>query len=173
MSSGGAQDKLGKGDGMKTTALLLSLGAATAGGILWLAWPRNDSTRPVQPLTVDTAQGQALYQANCAACHGDGLQGAADWRRPGPDGVFPPPPHDQTGHTWHHGDALLFNYTKLGGQAMMARSGGGGKSGMPGFGATLSDAQIWDILAYIKSTWPPRVRAVQAERTKAERAGGR
>ena len=43
---------------------------------------------------------------------------------------------------------------------------------MPGFGATLSDQQIWDVLAYIKSTWPPRVRAFQDERTTAERAQG-
>lgn len=158
---------------MRTTVLVLGVGAAIVGAVLWLAWPRSDSAWPVQPATVDIAQGQALYQANCAACHGDRLQGAGDWRRVGPDGVFPPPPHDQTGHTWHHGDALLFNYTKLGGQAIMDRGGAGGKSGMPGFGATLSDAQIWDVLAYIKSTWSPRVRAMQAERTQAERARGR
>ncbi|EPX77552.1 Cytochrome c family protein [Litoreibacter arenae DSM 19593] len=39
---------------------------------------------------------------------------------------------------------------------------------MPGFGDQLSDTEIWNIIAYIKSTWPDRVRANQAERTAAE-----
>lgn len=44
-------------------------------------------------------------------------------------------------------------------------------SGMPGFGEQLSDEDIWNILAYIKSTWPERIRVIQAERTAAEEAG--
>lgn len=43
-------------------------------------------------------------------------------------------------------------------------------SGMPGFEAVLSDAEIRDVLEYIKSTWPDRERAAQAARTEA--AGG-
>jgi mono/diheme cytochrome c family protein len=62
----------------------------------------------------------------------------------------------------------LFDYTKLGGKAALARQGVDFKSGMPGFGDQLSDAQIWNILAYIKSTWPNRQREVQAERSAAE-----
>jgi len=39
---------------------------------------------------------------------------------------------------------------------------------MPGFGDELTDAQIWNILAFIKSTWPDRQREVQAARSEAE-----
>ena len=38
------------------------------------------------------------------------------------------------------------------------------KSGMPGFGETLTDAEIWDVLAYIRESWPPRERKAQASR---------
>ena len=48
---------------------------------------------------------------------------------------------------------------------VLAAQGVDFNSGMPGFGDQLSDGEIWDILAYIKSTWPERERATQAERT--------
>ena len=101
------------------------------------------------------AQGRALYDANCASCHGATLEGAPDWRSPGPDGMLPAPPHDASGHTWHHPDQMLFDITKRGTAAVV---GGGYKSGMPGFGGALTDAEIRATLAYIKSTWPRRVR---------------
>lgn len=74
--------------------------------------------------------------------------------------MLPAPAHDETGHTWHHDDGLLFRCTKLGGAAFMAERGATGvRSGMPGFGDRLSDAEIRDVLAYIKSRWPEDVRA--------------
>ena len=121
----------------------------------------------------DIAAGRALYGEYCAACHGANLEGQPNWREAGPDGTFPAPPHDATGHTWHHGDRLLFDYTRLGGQEMLRRMGAGdAKSGMPAFGDRLSDDQIRDILAFIRSTWPERIRAAQAQRTAAERQAG-
>jgi mono/diheme cytochrome c family protein len=72
-------------------------------------------TMPVMPTAVDIAQGKALYAESCASCHGANLEGQPDWRTPGPDGRLPAPPHDETGHTWHHPDRVLFQYTKLGG----------------------------------------------------------
>jgi len=119
-----------------------------------------------QPEAVDIQAGGRLYAENCASCHGADLEGQPEWRTPGPDGRFPAPPHDESGHTWHHGDAMLFDYTRLGGQAALAESGVKGyDSGMPAFGERLSDREIWNILAYIKSTWPDRIRGVQAERS--------
>jgi len=121
----------------------------------------------------DAGRGRDLYDANCATCHGAKLQGQPDWRTSGADGVLPAPPHDVTGHTWHHGDRVLFDYTKLGGAATLERSGVTGfASGMPAFGDQLSDTQIIDILAYIKSTWTDRERAVQQERTASEQLDG-
>lgn len=116
----------------------------------------------------DIMRGAALYQAQCAACHGAELEGQPDWQVPGPDGVLPAPPHDETGHTWHHDNGLLFDYTRRGGEAALAARGiTGFTSGMPAFGDTLSDDEIWDILAYIRSTWSAEVQAIQAARNPA------
>ena len=113
----------------------------------------------------DIAAGEVLYAENCAACHGAALEGQPDWRSPGADGVLPAPPHDETGHTWHHDNALLFEYTQLGGdKALEARGVTGFTSGMPAFGETLSDDEIWNILAFIRSTWPERVQQMQTAR---------
>jgi mono/diheme cytochrome c family protein len=113
----------------------------------------------------DIVAGQSLYADNCASCHGVNLEGQPNWRTPDTDGVLPAPPHDGTGHTWHHGDDLLFEYTKLGGAAAMALRGVSGfNSGMSSFGETVTDDEIWDIHAYIRSTWSKRERNVQASR---------
>lgn len=112
--------------------------------------------------------GAALYAENCASCHGAKLEGQPDWRSPDENGVLPAPPHDKSGHTWHHGDKMLFLYTKFGGQALMEARGIAMNSGMPGFRDTLSDDEITAILDYIKSTWPERERAFQAQRTAEE-----
>ena len=104
--------------------------------------------------------GSQVYTAQCSRCHGVKLQGQPDWKTRNPDGVLPAPPHDSTGHTWHHSDQLLFDYTKSGGQALMPQ---GVKSGMPAFGAVLNDDDVWAVLAYIKSTWPPEIQKRQAQ----------
>jgi mono/diheme cytochrome c family protein len=119
-------------------------------------------------LAQDTALGRDLYGQHCAVCHGADLEGAADWRQPGPDGRLPAPPHDETGHTWHHGDAMLFDYTRRGGQAFLDDLGVSFDSGMPPFGDILNKAEIETILAFIRSTWPMEMGAFQAERTAAE-----
>ncbi len=105
-------------------------------------------------------EGKALYAETCAACHGANLEGQPNWRSPGPDGRLPAPPHDASGHTWHHPDEVLFRITKLGTAAVV---GNGYESNMPGFGDQLTDAQIEAIFTYIKSTWPEELREDQAE----------
>ena len=105
------------------------------------------------------ALGKAVYAKSCAACHGANLEGEKNWKQRKPDGTFGAPPHDPTGHTWHHTDALLFRITKHGGAAVAPA---GFKSGMPGFKEQLSDREIWAVLAFIKSRWSPRERQVQA-----------
>ena len=113
----------------------------------------------------DLTNGQTLYAVQCASCHGANLEGQPDWRTPDENGVLPAPPHDETGHTWHHDNQLLFEYTRLGGEeTLSARGITGFASGMPGFGDALTDEEIWDILAYIRSTWPERVQEIQAGR---------
>ena len=119
--------------------------AASAGGMK--ADPRDAK---------QVAQGKQVYADHCAACHGAGLEGQPDWRRRKPDGKLPAPPHDASGHTWHHSDAQLFDITKRGTAAI---AGPGYQTDMREFGSLLSDAEIWAALAYIKSTWPPEIRA--------------
>ncbi|MDD9992855.1 MAG: cytochrome c [Rhodospirillales bacterium] len=114
-------------------------------------------------------RGAPLYAEHCASCHGKDLEGAPNWRRIGPDGLYPAPPHDETGHTWHHGDRLLFDYTKLGGEvALDMRGVTDFESGMPGFTEVLTDIEIHDILAFIMSTWPDAVRRHQEQITRQE-----
>ncbi|MEZ8006854.1 MAG: cytochrome c [Amylibacter sp.] len=109
--------------------------------------------------------GQILYTNNCASCHGAKLEGQPNWQSLNSDGILPAPPHDATGHTWHHDNELLFEYTKLGGKgALAARGITDFNSGMPAFGGVISDEDIWDTLAFIKSTWPEREQDAQASR---------
>ena len=110
------------------------------------------------------SQGRQLYADHCAACHGAELEGQPDWRLPLPSGRLPAPPHDATGHTWHHPDDVLFRIVKEGTAAIV---GGGYESDMPGFGDVLSDAKIHAVLAYIKSTWPERERSYQENVSQA------
>ena len=100
------------------------------------------------------ALGATLYDYHCAACHGANLEGEPNWRERDADGYLPAPPHDVSGHTWHHPDQQLFEITKYGTEAMV---GGNYRSNMGGFGEVLTDDEILAVLAYIKSTWPPRV----------------
>ena len=113
----------------------------------------------------DIAAGRTLYAEHCAACHGADLEGQANWQSQNEDGTMPAPPHDESGHTWHHDNALLFEYTKLGGAAALeARGIAGFKSGMPGFGEAMTDDEIWDVLAFIRSTWSERIKEIHSGR---------
>ncbi len=100
--------------------------------------------------------GRVLYADNCASCHGSKLEGeTANWRQRNSNGTLPAPPHDETGHTWHHGDALLFDIIKFGGKSDEAN---GFISNMPAFKDDLSDLEIHNILAFIKSSWPVSIQ---------------
>ncbi|KAE9625889.1 c-type cytochrome [Parasedimentitalea maritima] len=121
-----------------------------------------------QPAGSNVKHGAVLYSENCASCHGANLVGQPSWPTPDENGYLPAPPHDRSGHTWHHGDILLFNYTKQGGQGAMERLGVTGmKSEMPGFESSLSDTDIWGTIAFFKSTWPKREQKIQEMRTQA------
>ncbi|MFQ5566386.1 MAG: c-type cytochrome [Paracoccaceae bacterium] len=118
----------------------------------------------------DLSRGRQLYADNCASCHGADLEGQSDWKRRLSTGRMPAPPHDASGHTWHHPDRVLFDITKLGPAAII---GGGYESDMPGFADSLTDAEIRVVLDYIKSTWPERERQFQVERTRADQEARR
>ena len=101
---------------------------------------------------------------HCASCHGANLEGQPNWRIRMSNGRLPAPPHDASGHTWHHPDDLLFGIVKFGVVPPYAPENY--QSDMPAFKDKLSDAQIKSILEYIKSTWPKEILAEQQEITK-------
>ena len=103
------------------------------------------------------ALGRQIYDEACASCHGEKLGGQPDWRVRLEDGRLPAPPHDASGHTWHHPDRQLFDMTKVGLRALSGLEDY--ETDMPAFQGTLSDDEIWAVLAYIKSTWPAEIRA--------------
>lgn len=114
----------------------------------------------------EVREGRVLYVEHCASCHGADLQGQPEWRSPDVNGLYPAPPHDETGHTWHHDDAILTDYITRGGQAVLDDMNVDFISGMPGFGSVLDASEIEAILDYIKSTWPERIRETQAQRSQ-------
>ncbi len=104
------------------------------------------------------AEGEAVYLAHCASCHGTRLEGQKNWRVALPDGGYPAPPHDGSGHTWRHSDRQLFEGPKFGDGFSAAP---GSIPHMPAFENVLSDDDIWVALAFVKSRWPSELQARQ------------
>ncbi len=100
------------------------------------------------------AQGAALYTAHCAVCHGDKAQGTENWRRTGPDGKYPPPPLNGTGHAWHHPTEVLLE---------VILDGSMGDGNMPAWRGKLSESQSRAIVAWLQTLWSDEVYAVWYE----------
>ena len=110
------------------------------------------------------ARGKPIYDAHCAVCHGARMEGQPNWRERRPDGRLPAPPHDASGHTWHHPDAVLVDIVRHG--LVPGRTAPDGyQSDMPAYERVLSDADVLAVLAYIKSGWPAQERQAQKEVT--------
>lgn len=142
--------------------LALAAVVAVAGAVMF-AGPKV-SADPTDAAQV--ARGKMVYAEQCASCHGTRLEGQTNWQSRKADGRLPAPPHDATGHTWHHPDEDLFRITK---QGIAAFAPPGYSSDMPAFGGKLSDADIWAALAFIKSSWPEDIRrrhAAMSEQSK-------
>ncbi|MEQ9269924.1 MAG: cytochrome c [Marinobacter salarius] len=138
------------------------LGAVAAAAVImagWVFWPSVPERHADPNDALQVELGEAVYRNNCASCHGVNLEGQPDWRVRKLDGRLPAPPHDETGHTWHHTDEQLFRITKLGLRPPLAPEGY--QSDMPAFDGVLSDDEIWAVLAFIKSRWPGEVLARQ------------
>ncbi|EKV31807.1 Cytochrome c family protein [Caenispirillum salinarum AK4] len=140
------------------------IGAVLAGGAAYGGWMLSGGSGGPQADPTDAAlvaEGRQVYAEHCAACHGLALEGEPDWRSRNPDGTLPAPPHDETGHTWHHPDQQLFDITKYGVEPFAPE---GYVSNMPAYEDVLTDREIWASLAYIKSRWPEDVLQKQQAR---------
>ncbi|MFZ1399461.1 MAG: cytochrome c [Candidatus Promineifilaceae bacterium] len=144
----------------------LMIGLVVGGLLLILAGVL--ARRPNSPTTaIDendpqlVAMGEEVYNTYCAACHGFDLEGEANWQQPNPDGSFRAPPHDETGHTWHHSDSSLVESIRLGGARLEPNVG---VSAMPAYDDVLTDQQIAAVLAYIKSQWSTEILEAQEAR---------
>lgn len=103
--------------------------------------------------------GKTLYKNHCAVCHGEALEGQSGWESTGGNGLLPAPPHDASGHTWHHSDDQLFEVVKYG--AGVAMGDPEYRSGMIGFANILTDENIKAILVFIRSTWTEELKLWQ------------
>lgn len=144
--------------------LLAAAFAFLVGTILYALWAERRTLADPDD-TQQVARGKSVYSQRCGTCHGVRLEGQPNWQEKLPTGRMPAPPHDASGHTWHHPDSMLFGMTKLGlipGKYAPPKY----ESDMPAFGGVLSDDEIWAVLAYIKSSWPREIRKAQHEMTR-------
>ncbi len=126
--------------------------------LLAMLWP-TETDRSFSRLDVNDekllAQGKKVYALNCASCHGVNLEGQANWRVKDAKGLYPAPPQDDKGHSWHHPDQYLIDAVKNGLYL------DGKQTNMPSFKNQLSENDILSVLTYIKSSWSAEKRAVQ------------
>ncbi len=127
---------------------------ATILGLLFLSACSNSG----QVSSEDLALGRTIYNANCAACHGVEGEGQPNWKVPDENGQLPAPPHDETGHTWHHPDALLLQ--------IIAQGSGAPNSTMPLYEGKLTQEEMAATLAYIKTFWGKQERDFQTQMTE-------
>lgn len=126
-----------------------------------------ESSDPPLPTleSVQVDRGRELYSQYCASCHGATAEGASGWPTPGPDGLPPAPPHDDSGHTWHHSDRVL-NETIRDGMGDPLRPGSPLR--MPAFGDQLEEDEIRALVEYFKSLWTEENRRYQQEETRKD-----
>lgn len=104
-----------------------------------------------------TDNGKNIYLNNCASCHGEKLEGQKNWETSLPNGLMPAPPHNKTGHTWHHSDEYLFMITKFGIEEYIGKKY---PNNMPAYKDILNDKEIMAVLSFIKSTWPLEIKKI-------------
>lgn len=95
--------------------------------------PASVGENPLPANEVVLAEGNKLYVANCAVCHGDSGRGNG----PAAAGLNPKPP-DLRGASARWSDGQI--------AAQIVN----GRGAMPGFAATLDDESIWSIVHYVR-----------------------
>jgi mono/diheme cytochrome c family protein len=120
--------------------------------------PRRAPGRASVAAPESAGAGRLVYEEHCAKCHGLRLDGRASAPNPADPTAADGPPLDERGRAWQIPDRVLFDVVRNGGAGYAPP---GVTSRMPGFAGRLSDQQIRDALAYVKSRWPDVIRAQQ------------
>ena len=149
-----------------TLALVTAVAAAAAVGIFFVLDRSSGALLKAGDASV-VGRGQGVYLENCASCHGRDLKGQPDWKSPDNEGFLPAPPHDASGHTWHHPDRVLFDVTKVG--VAKAANLKNYKTRMPAYENLLEDDEIIAALSYIKSTWSEDMRRRHDQMNRADK----
>lgn len=141
--------------------LLLMLGACGVSPRSGTLSPQISDTPVDDYKTADSDSsppGQTIYEEQCAACHGLSGEGQPNWRQADSNGVLPAPPHDTTGHTWHHPDQVLLDVIANGSQMPNSK--------MIAYGDILTQEEMESVLVYIKTFWGEREREFQEQVTE-------
>jgi copper transport protein len=96
-------------------------------------------TNPIPATAASVARGHEIYLANCAACHG--IDGAGDGLTAA--GMLPGP-GDLASSVASHSDGELAYLIASGTVATR----------MPAFSTSLSEQDRWDLVNYLRRTWP-------------------
>lgn len=120
-------------------------------GKSWSSFEGSDTATPE-----NIAKGQQLFEATCQVCHGvKGIGEVPDDPEAADEFGFKAPALNNDAHAWHHSDQNLTAFI-LDGSPRNLR--------MVAFKTTLSDTDVADIVAYIKSLWSFRSLACQGAR---------
>lgn len=98
--------------------------------------PARFLNNPILPDAQSVAQGQALYEQYCVACHGETGRGDG----PGAANLSPPPADFGSGHTDTHPDGDLYYWIQNGIE----------ETAMPAFGDQLTSEQTWHLVNYVR-----------------------
>jgi len=118
--------------------------------LVWWIIAGSEPTKPNPDDARIVERGKVIYAQYWASCHEANPEGQPNWRERLPNGRLPAPPHDATGHTWHHSDNELFGMVKTGIPEIVP----GYQTDMPKYDGILSAGDIWAALSFIESTWP-------------------
>lgn len=114
----------------------------------------------------EVKRGDMIYRNYCAACHGPQGEGLGeDWKQRNAQGELPPPPHDDTGHTWRHSDKMLYRMIREGWRDPFNRTE---RLTMPAFGQVLETEEIEAVVDYLKTLWTEEQRAYQRRQTERD-----
>jgi len=129
--------------------------------------PATPTLPPLPTLNPDeVALGRQVYLEQCATCHGQNAEGQPNWKQPDANGNLPAPPHDDSGHTWHHADGLLYEIIRDGFRDPLKPPAS--PLTMPAFGDQLNDAEIRAVITYFKNLWSEESRLFQWEVTRQQ-----